>query len=306
MSWVQIATADEYCQRWLQRRSTWRHTSEGGFDPRRYRVLPLDEATARTFVTTHHYAASWPAAVHRYGLLEAGHLVGVAVYAVPMSAKVLTGPLPTLTPYRQSLELARLVLLDHVPANAESWLLARTFGDLRVAGIRGIVTFADPMARLDHRGALIKRGHVGIIYQAGGAAYCGRGTPRTLTVLPDGTMLPARAAQKVRAGERGAEGVRRRLIGLGADPEPGGGADWLASALAQVGAQQVRHPGNHRYVYRLTRGIPLGLPESPYPKPHLPTAGHHDPLAGDPVAGDPLNLAAAPDEAAPTPDRTLT
>lgn len=36
-------------------------------------------------------------------------------------------------------------------------------------------------------------------------------------------------------------------------------------------------------------------------EPQHPKAGHQDPLAGDP-----LNLDAAPDEGAPTPERTLT
>lgn len=301
-AWAEVATAADTCQRWNRQATSWRTPADGGFDPRRYRVVDLAEPPARAFVTTHHYASSWPAAVARYGLLEADRLVGVAVYAVPMSAAVLTGPLPTLTPYRQSLELARLVLLDQVPANAESWMLARTFTALRRAGIHGVVTFADPLPRADRHGQPVKRGHIGVIYQAGNAAYCGRSTPRSLTVLPDGSVLPARAAQKIRGGEPGAGGVQRRLIDLGATPPTGQDpASWLAGALHQIGARAVRHRGNHRYVFRLTRGIPLGMPAGPYPKARdevqpTPASRHQpdvDPLTVDP---DPLAAGGPPDQ----------
>jgi hypothetical protein len=279
-TWVQVATAAPDCQRWQHGAASWRHVSDGGFDAAAHQVVPIAEDTARRFVATHHYAGSWPAAVHRYGLIHRDELVGAAVFGVPMSVGVLTGPLPTLAPYRQSVELARMVLLDQVPGNGESWMLARAFQDLRRQGVLGVVTFADPLARVDDGGQLVKRGHIGTIYQAGNAAYCGRATPRTLTVLPDGSVLPARAAQKVRAGERGSDGVRRRLIALGADPSPDpDGARWLDRALHQIGAGSVRHPGNHRYVYRLARGIPLGLPTEPYPKDPAPTARRVSPAA---------------------------
>ena len=293
--WMEVATAADTCQRWRRGTTSWARVEDGGFDPGRYQVVDLPEAAAAGFVAAHHYAASWPAAVHRYGLLDGDSLVGVAVYGVPMSPRVLTGPLPTLVPYRESVELSRLVLLDTVPANAESWLLARTFDRLRGHGVRGVVTFADPMPRSDAGGYPIKRGHIGIVYQAGNAAYCGRSTPRTLALLPDGSVLPARAAQKVRAGEPGAGGVERRLIALGAAPRPRSTTDrarWLADALTQIGAHHVRHPGNHRYVYRLGRGIPLGMPAQPYPK-------------GDPRTHHVLTLGAESDAPGPDPRDAL-
>jgi hypothetical protein len=42
-------------------------------------------------------------------------------------------------PYEESLELNRLVLLDEVPANAETWLQARAFRLAAGRGICGIV-----------------------------------------------------------------------------------------------------------------------------------------------------------------------
>src|SRR5207245_3103999 len=96
-------------------------------------------------------------------------------------------------------------------------------------------------------------GHVGIIYQAANAAYTGRGTARTLTVLPDGTVFSERAAQKIRDQERGHEYAERLLTGHGAPPMRAGQQPkaWLAGALADAGARKFRHPGNHRSAFRL-------------------------------------------------------
>lgn len=266
-----------WCQRWRSRRPSWRRTSEGGFDPSRYHVTAIADPPARDFVASHHYARTYPAARLRYGLVDntTGRLVGVAVLGVPMSERVLTGPFPQLRPYRQSLELARLVLLDQVPANAETWFLARAFRLAAAHGIRGVVMFSDPMPRVIH-GELILPGHVGTVYQAlGGCRYTGRSTARALTVLPDGTVLPARSLQKVRAGEVGARGVIERLQRLGAPPpdphrwpHPG---EWLTHALDQLGARRLRHHGCHRYVIPVgdrgtRRTIAIGLDAQPYPK----------------------------------------
>ena len=258
----------DVCQRWWQRRPSWRRRSEGGFDARRYRVVAVDETPARGFVEQHHYARSWPSATLRYGLIEvdADELVGVAVLGVPMRREVLTLALPGLRPYEQSLECSRLVLLDRVPANAESWFMARVLAHAAGLGVLGVVAFSDPVPRRTVGGELVMPGHWGCVYQALGAVYTGRGTRRMVTLLPDGTVLSDRAAQKIRNGERGHLGVAARLAELGPalPPLPAGrapGAGWLREALASIGARRVRHPGNHRYVWG-----PTGLASLPYPK----------------------------------------
>ena len=107
-------------QRWRRGRDRWVHPGGPRFVPARYEVDVIDEAAARPFIETHHYAHSYPAARFAYGLFDTlvGQLVGVAVYAVPVNVAVLTGPFPALTPYEQSIELSRLVLLDDVPFNS--------------------------------------------------------------------------------------------------------------------------------------------------------------------------------------------
>jgi hypothetical protein len=175
------------------------------------------------------------------------------------------------------LECSRFVLTDDCPGNSESWFLARCFDALLHRGVRGIVSFADPVPRRDSSGTLIAVGHVGTIYQASNALYVGRATPRTIKVLPNGTILNERAAQKIRRQEQGHEYAEAALIALGA-PVPRAGADpkvWLREALAAVGARNVRHRGAHRYVFRLGKtrsereGIRVGLPAvGVYPKRH--------------------------------------
>lgn len=268
-------------QRWRDRRHSWVRTSQGGFDPARYAVEPLDEATAKGYVTRHHYSGTYPAASRRYGLFLLGDdgldLVGVAVFGIPAQAAVLTNVFPDLAPYTESLELSRFVLEGatggtvRAPANSESWFLARCFEHLAGDGVRGIVSFADPVPRRV-AGQVLFPGHVGTIYQASNAVFTGRGTARTLTVLPDGTSLSDRAIQKVRTRDRGHEYVERRLVELGARTPRAGelGAAWLAGALKDVRATRLRHRGCLRYAMvtsRRDRGHLRALGASmPYPK----------------------------------------
>jgi len=274
-----IPSASLWCQRWRERRQSWRHVSEGGFDHRLFEVDVLSEKEAKRFVLQHHYSRSYPNGLRRFGLFRRGKggrvLVGSAVFGAPVSAGVLALPFPELTPYVESLECSRFVLIDECPANSESWFLARCFEMLLAAGIRGVVSFADPVPRRNAVGEVIAAGHVGTIYQASNAIYTGRGTARTVKVLPDGTVLHGRSAQKVRRQEQGHEYVEAKLVDLGASaPRPGvDPAVWLREALAQIGARSVRHPGAHRYVFRLGKtrrereDIKLGLPWlRPYPK----------------------------------------
>ena len=278
----EVSPSSQWCQRWTARVHSWRHTSEGGFDPQLYAVEAITETTARDWVVKHHYSGSYPAASRRYGLLDrAGALRGVCVLGIPMSHSVLTNVFPDLEPMVESLELSRLVLADEVPANAESWFIARAFSDAGAHGVRGVVAFADPVPR-QLAGRTIFPGHRGVVYMASNAAYLGRSTARTLTLLPDGRTLSARSAQKIRRGERGHQHVERHLVSLGATPRRASqsGADWLADALHQLGASRLRHRGNHRYAFRLGSNarararVRLGMTRDAYP------AGV-DPLSAD-------------------------
>jgi hypothetical protein len=101
------------------------------------------------------------------------------------------------------------------------------------------------------------------------AHYLGRGTARTLRLLPDGRVVSDRALQKVRAGERGWLAAPHLLSEFGASV-PAAAAEreerlaWLAEWLPRL-TRPLRHPGNFRYAWGLDRRVvvPTGLP---YPK----------------------------------------
>lgn len=250
-------------QRWRCGRASYRPAGEL-FAPLAHEVAEIDrDGPAREFVEAHHYSGTYPAARRRFGLYRGAALVGVAVFSVPMTAAVL-GPLPAGA---EAAELGRFVLLDEVPGNGESWFLARCLDVLRREGWAGVVTFADPEARTTASGESVFGGHLGTIYQASNAVYLGRATPRTLRVLPDGTVFSARAAQKIRARERGWRYAVEQLVAAGA-PEPANDdlRGWLPVALAAT-TRTVRHRGNHKYVIGLESRVRAMLPASrSYPK----------------------------------------
>jgi hypothetical protein len=132
----------------------------------------VPEAAAKAFILQHHYSKSLPATRLRYGLIdrENGALCGVAVLSVPMGAAVLTGVFPRLEPMVESVELGRFALLDEVPANAESWMLARVFHLAALMGVRGVVSCSDPMPRRSATGAVLTPGTSALLCTA--SSYC--------------------------------------------------------------------------------------------------------------------------------------
>ncbi len=242
-------------QRWRDRRGSYRPAGEP-IETRRYEVGRIeDDDTPKAFVIRHHYSGSFPAARFRFGLYRAGQLVGVAVFSHPVNDVTLTKVFPVKA--TEATELGRLVLLDDVPANGESWFIARCFEELR-REVAGIVSFSDPMPRLTAVGELVHPGHVGTVYQATNGVYLGRSKAEIVRLLPDGRVLPRRAIQKLVHRQRGHEYVSRLLRGYGGTGELGD-IDRLT--------RPVRHPGNLKYAWALDRSLRRCLPKSlPYPK----------------------------------------
>jgi hypothetical protein len=270
---LEVSPASEWCQRWRDRQPRWRHRSEGGFDATQFEAAPIDDRTAKAYVERNHYAGTYVASRLRYGLWDRrGELLGVAVLSVPVRRQVLTLPFPDLEPFQESLELGRFVLADRAPANAESWFLAQVFREAWRSGVRGVVSFADPVARCDANGQSAFPGHIGIVYQASNAIYAGRSTARSVLVLPDGRVLNERSLSKLRSLDVGHEYVERLLRTFGAPSRRGSAPElWIPLALAAAGVRRMRHPGNHRYLFRLgdraARGaVTVALPNMPYPK----------------------------------------
>lgn len=253
-------------QRWRARRDTYRWAGEP-IQTRFYEVASIpDDNTAKAFVCAHHYSGSYPAARFRFGLHRGAELVGVAVFSQPCNQAVLRKAFGAAAP--ASTELGRLVLVDDVPANGESWFLARCFELLRRRGIDGVLSFSDPVPRCDQRGRHVFPGHIGTVYQASNAIYRGRTKRETKWLLPDGSVFEARSATKLRNGERGASTARKRLEAFGATPL--GRRDdpvmWITAWRALI-CVPISHGGNHRYLFGLDRALRRSLPESlPYPK----------------------------------------
>ncbi|MFE1279433.1 Mom family adenine methylcarbamoylation protein [[Kitasatospora] papulosa] len=272
---TEVATASDWCRRWTHRTPSWRRVRDGGFDSRRYSVAPITETVAKAFVIGHHYTGSYPSASHRLGLFhDRGvglELVGVAVFGTPAGAHVLSATFPELDPSRSSLVCSRFVLTDACPGNSESWFLARCHEVLYAHAVRGVLSFADPVPRLDAHGNTVAVGHVGHIYKVTNALYTGRTSPRTLRLLRDGTVFHERSVHKVVHQDQGHRYAEEQLIALGA-AVPRAGEDmraWLASALEAAGVRRLRHRGNHRWVFILGRNrreraeVRLGRPVLP-------------------------------------------
>lgn len=252
-------------QRWRARRDSYRPAGE----PIRtadYEVAEIaGDTEAKGFVLEHHYSGSYPAARERFGLYRGANLVGVAVFSVPANAKALD-PAPGDSLSR--VELGRFVLLDDVPANGESWFLARCFECLRGEGYTGVVSFSDPVARTSASGATVFGGHIGTIYQATNACYLGTSKAERRRLLPDGSILHGRALAKIRKRDQGWRYSAALLEGHGAEPLTDGedATAWLERWLPRL-TRPLRHTGNHKYAWSLGRRGRKLLPDSmPYPK----------------------------------------
>lgn len=207
---------DDACMRWSPGgRQSWRRRRDGGFDSGRYWVREILTGQSKPFVNDMHYARSYPNSRRDYGLFEyeTGDLVGVAVLSYPTSVKTIPRAFPSINPL-EGADLGRFVLLDRVPANAESWFLGQVRekaakpseldpDNPRKMPLRGLVMFSDPVERRKADGTIITPGHVGTIYQASGCEYLGPNGPSTEAILPDGTVFgieepPRRSASRSR------------------------------------------------------------------------------------------------------------
>jgi len=261
------------CQRWRDRRGSYRPAGEP-IDPSRYEVVALDDdARARAFVERHHYSGSLPAAVVRAGLFRrdphrADELVGVAVFSVGVQPAAMRAHAGT----DAGLELGRLVLLDDVPANGESWFVSRAFRLLQAAkpDLRAVLSYSDPVPRMTADGRSVMPGHVGTVYQALGGRHVGHSSPRWLVLGPDGRVVSERALSKIRREERGAAYAVAQLVRLGApSPEPlEDPAAYVRRALASPCFRRVRHPGNIAYVWAIGSDRTATEARFPAPRPY--------------------------------------
>lgn len=253
-------------QRWKSGRSSYRPIGEP-IRTAEFSVEPIqDDTSAKAFVVAHHYSASYPAARTRFGLYHAIRgLAGVAVFSVPQNPRALD-VLPG--GHDSGIELGRFILLDDVPANGETWFLARCFELLRADGYMGVISFADPVARTTTDGTPVFPGHIGTIYQAHNAVYLGTTKAERKRLLDDGTVIPGRALAKIRKRDKGWRYAAGILESRGASPlgESDDAVLWLDRWLARL-TRPLQHSGNHKYAWALHAKARRRLPVSwPYPK----------------------------------------
>lgn len=242
-------------QRWHKRIGSFRSPHEI-INTTEYEIAECDsDKVTKAFIEEHHYSGSYPAARERFHLYRrGGALVGAAVFSHPPNEAVLRR-LPCER--MQGIELGRLVLLDNVPGNGESWFVARCFELLRAKGIAAVVSHSDPLPRRTVEGRLVLPGHVGNVYQALNATYGGRTEARYQWLMPDGTVFSRRAANKIRKRERGYRYAIDQLVAAGAERPLDLGQNlelWLVDSLRAIG-RRVKHHGNHRYLWALDKRL---------------------------------------------------
>lgn len=258
--------AKQPCQRWRNHRDSYRPAGEP-IDPSQYGVDLLPECVAKEFVKHHHYSGTYPAAVCRVGLFRwGGELVGCAVFSTPQQGAAI----PCWTGTEAGVELGRFVLVDDVPANGETWFLKRSFRLLRQEKphLEAVLSYSDPVRRVNALGDIVLPGHVGTIYQAHNGRYLGRSSARTLDLKPDGQVISPRALSKIRLDERGAAYAYEQLLEAGAPRRRSfeSGRAYVKRALSEGPFRRFRHPGNHAYVWSLKRRHRIERPARPYPK----------------------------------------
>lgn len=264
-----------FCQRWREHRSSYRPAGET-INTSDFEIAPIPKPVAKLFVQTHHYSKSFVAARYTYGLFSrhvtedhwqtqglAPQLAGVAAFSVSQHPAVVTNVFPGNP--KDSVELGRFVLLDHIKANAETYFLSRCHELLKKEGIRGVVAFSDPEPRTSRSGNTIWPGHYGIIYHAGNSVFLGKSSPKTLYIFDDCSTLDRRTISKIRNHESGFKYACKLLTDRSADePWPDSKA-WLDYWLPRLTTKRF-HRGNFRFAWSLcNRVYPRGT-RLPYPK----------------------------------------
>jgi hypothetical protein len=164
------------------------------------------------------------------------------------------------------LDLGRLVLLDDIAGNAESWFLSRVFKYLarNRPGCAGVMATSDPLCRVNDGGDIVCPGHVGTIYQATNGQYVGRTKARYIYLDTYGRTVSARVFSKAAAGwaDRYATEQVTRIAG----PIQCGETvtEWIHRAQNLL--TRVYHPGAFVYRWPIGRYKLSDMDSLPYPK----------------------------------------
>ena len=268
-----MTTTESRSQRWRTRRTRF-VPSATAINPADYAVdIIRSEKVTAGFLAEHHYLGTLPVSRLACGLYRNGRggqsdLVGVAVFTQPVnnaSVRLRTG----LTDPNSAFDLGRLVLLDDVPGNGESWFVARAMKLLRAEkpDVEAVIAYSDPIRQELPDGRVILPGHIGFVYQALSASYTGRTQARRRLIMPDGSILSDRTISKIVTGDNGASPAIDRLTRAGAPaPRAGEGPrDWLKRLETERFVTRHHHPGCHAYTFPLVRRARRALTTIPQP-----------------------------------------
>lgn len=144
----------------------------------RFVVDRIEAKIGKEFIKKHHYSHGVHNGPMCYGLFDNRELVGVLAFATPCSENVCASVFG-VEHKRKVTELHRLVLLDHVQKNMESWFISRVLRQLKKdrPNYKAVLTFADAT-----------QGHIGVIYQATNAIYTGMSGKATFYLDQDGRL----------------------------------------------------------------------------------------------------------------------
>jgi hypothetical protein len=201
-----------------------------------YEVMAIPALIGKKFIIENHYSKGVHNGPMCFGLLKDGELQGVCAFASPSSENVRSSIFGE--EFKGSVtELHRLVLLDEVPKNAESFFIVRALKELKKQRpyYKAVISFADPT-----------QNHLGIIYQATNAIYCGTSSPATFYLDEDGRLRHPRQ----------------------------NGKNITASIAKSYGWTPTKRQGKHRYVYLIAENKTelkelkrlFKLESLPYPK----------------------------------------
>jgi len=201
-------------------------------------VSKVPRADVDEFCRRWHYTNTGGNMTWNYGLWDGVTLVGVVSYNIPTmpACSAYFGP----DRWDWVVHMGRLVCAEHAPRNVESRLIA---GSLKV------LKQERPVARAVVSYAASGVGHIGYVYQATNALYCGMTQPDRYLIDDCGNRRSPR--ERPSGVQEGTEFARYERIG------------WTMH----------REPGKHRYVYlvgdkreRKEARALLKFPVLPYPK----------------------------------------
>ena len=133
---------------------------------KKYQIIEIDRNEAKDFIEIYHYTHNLGVFKVAYGLFLNKKIVGCIVFGFPIGRQTIKSISPILQ-NSEVLELTRLVLLDEIEKNSESYFISKAIKILKKnhPKLKVIISYSDPMYS-----------HLGIIYQATNFLYQGNKT----------------------------------------------------------------------------------------------------------------------------------